>query len=47
MVDSVNLLIIVISLLTDSPVFSYFRIFTLLKLPDCMEKIEKLEVYVI
>jgi hypothetical protein len=36
-----------IYILAKSDTLGYFRIFTLFKLPDCMEKVEKLEVFFI
>ena len=46
-IDCINLLVILVYLMTDSQVLIYFRLVTVLKISDCMEKIEKLEVFFI
>lgn len=46
-IDCINLLVILVYLMTDSQVVGYFRLVTVLKISDCLEKIEKLEVFFI
>ena len=46
-IDCINLLVILVYLMTDSQVLVYFRLVTVLKISDCLEKIEKLEVFFI
>jgi hypothetical protein len=46
-IDSCNILFMIVSLIAKDSFVDYFRIITLFKLQDCMEKLEKLEVFFI
>jgi nucleoid DNA-binding protein len=41
-VDAASLLILVVDLVLDDPAISYLRLFIIFKLPQCLDKIEKL-----
>lgn len=41
-IDCVNLLVILVYMMTDSQILGYFRLVTILKISDCLDKVEKL-----
>jgi hypothetical protein len=43
-IDLINLFVLVIDLGTDSQILIFCRLFIVTKLPQCLEKMEKLEV---
>lgn len=47
MIDIISFFILLLDISTSYPIISVFRLFIIFKLPQCLHKIEKLEVYFI